>query len=72
MDDAERCFTQMLLREGAFNQIAPGLTMYVRERDGQELRGILVHDARDSTAVITLLAERWRFWRAAPPVPTSG
>ncbi|TAL04775.1 MAG: LptF/LptG family permease [Rhodospirillaceae bacterium] len=51
--------SQMLLREGAFNQIVPGLTMYVRARAGQgELHGILVHDARDPTAVITLLAER--------------
>jgi len=51
--------SQVLLREGAFNQIAPGLTMYVRARGSRgELRGILVHDARDSSSVVTLLAER--------------
>jgi lipopolysaccharide export system permease protein len=50
--------SQMLLREGAFNQITPGLTMYIRARDGRgDLTGILVHDARDPSAVTTLLAE---------------
>jgi lipopolysaccharide export system permease protein len=50
--------SQVLLREGAFNQITPGLTMYVRARDGRgDLTGILVHDARDPAAVTTLLAE---------------
>jgi lipopolysaccharide export system permease protein len=50
--------SQVLLREGAFNQIANGLTMYVRERgDSGVLHGILVHDARTPGAVTTLLAE---------------
>jgi lipopolysaccharide export system permease protein len=51
--------SQVLLREGAFNQITTGLTMYVRERVGRgELRGILVHDARNPGDPTTLLAER--------------
>jgi lipopolysaccharide export system permease protein len=51
--------SQVLLREGAFNQITQGLTMYVRARKGRgELEGILVHDTRDPTSVTTLLAER--------------
>ena len=51
--------SQILLREGAFNHIAKGFTMYVRERGGDgELDGILVHDERNPRAVTTLLAER--------------
>jgi lipopolysaccharide export system permease protein len=51
--------SQILLREGAFNQLANELTVYVRER-GQngELRGILVHDTRETPKNVTLMAER--------------
>jgi lipopolysaccharide export system permease protein len=51
--------SQVLLREGTFNQIAPGLTVYVRGRGGAgELIGIMVHDVRKPDAAMTLLAER--------------
>ncbi len=50
--------SQVLLREGTFNQIGKGLTVYVRERGTNgELRGILVHDKRDRVKSLTLMAE---------------
>lgn len=51
--------SQILLREGAFNQLANELTVYIRDR-GQsgELRGILVHDTRNAPNNVTLMAER--------------
>lgn len=50
--------SQILLREGAFNQLAKELTVYVRSR-GQngELRGLLVHDTREAPRNVTLMAE---------------
>lgn len=50
--------SQVLLREGMFNQVGKGLTVYVRDRaeDGS-LRGILVHDKRDRVKSLTLMAE---------------
>ena len=51
--------SQVLLREGTFNQIVQGLTVYVRGRGGAgELIGIMVHDTRKPDAPLTLLAER--------------
>ena len=49
----------LLLREGVFNNPAPGMTVYLRERgaDG-EFRGILVHDNRDRENPVTYMAER--------------
>lgn len=49
----------VILREGAFNYIAKGLTVYIRERSGAgELLGILVHDERIPNKPITMMAER--------------
>lgn len=50
--------SQVMLREGTFNQVGKGLTIYVRERgpDG-DLRGLLVHDKRDTVKSITMMAE---------------
>jgi lipopolysaccharide export system permease protein len=52
-------YSHVLLKEGAFNPISDEVTAYIRERspDGQ-LLGILVHDARDENAPVTLMAER--------------
>jgi lipopolysaccharide export system permease protein len=53
--------TQILLREGAFNQLSKDLTVYVRDRDeAGTLYGILVHDTRDPKAAVTLMAEQGR------------
>jgi len=51
-------FSNILLREGAFNEVAKGITVYVRDRtsDGQ-LLGILAHDGRIKGEEYTLMAE---------------
>ena len=50
--------SQVLIREGSFNTLADGLTVYVRERGrGGELEGVIVHDARQPQKSITLMAE---------------
>lgn len=52
-------FSQVLIEEGSFNDFGDGITVYVRERLGDEvLHGILVHDARDPAATYTYMAER--------------
>lgn len=52
-------YSSVLLQEGAFNTVADGVTVYVRERhsDG-ELLGILVHDERVPEKPVTMMAER--------------
>jgi len=51
----------ILLQEGVFSSVGGDLTVYARtrERDGT-LHGILVHDAREPGAAVTILAERGR------------
>src|SRR3712207_5203831 len=51
----------ILLQEGVFSSVGNDLTVYarLRERDGS-LRGILVHDARERGAPVTILAEHGR------------
>lgn len=51
--------SQILLRDGTFNQLGDGLTVYVRGRDENgDLRGVMVHDTRDPERTTTLMAER--------------
>lgn len=51
--------TSVLLQEGVFNQVMPGLTVYVRARDSAgELLGVIVHDTRNPNRVVTVQAER--------------
>ncbi len=52
-------YTHVLLREGAFNTVADGITIYVRQRtsDGK-LLGILVHDQRDKNQPYTVMAAK--------------
>jgi lipopolysaccharide export system permease protein len=51
--------SQVLLREGAFNALGDGLTVYVRERAANgELLDLMVNDARDPNKPVTLLASR--------------
>lgn len=51
-------YSSVLLQEGVFNSLGEQITVYVRARtDDGSLRGIMVHDARETPAV-TLLAER--------------
>ena len=52
-------YSQILLRERTFNSIVDGITVYVSASlPNGELRGILVHDNRDPTSPITMMAER--------------
>lgn len=57
--DVRSDYSGLLLQEGAFTNIGPDLTVYVRAREPNgDLRGILVHDARDRSNPVTLMAER--------------
>jgi lipopolysaccharide export system permease protein len=58
-NDIRSDYSAVLLQEGVFNNVAEGITVYVRERgsDG-ELRGILVHDSREAGRPVTMMAER--------------
>lgn len=52
-------YSSVLLQEGAFNTVADGVTVYMRERHGDgELLGILVHDERIPEKPVTMMAER--------------
>ena len=52
-------YAALLLKEGVFNTLTDGLTVYVRERrSGGELLGILVHDSRVADRPVTMMAER--------------
>jgi lipopolysaccharide export system permease protein len=58
-------YSNVLIQEGAFTNIAPGVTVYVRERDSNgDLKSILVHDARDKEKPTTLMAARGTMFRA--------
>ena len=58
-------YSSVLLQEGVFNTLGPGITVYVAERkpDG-ELLGILAHDTRDPERPVTMMAERGELIRA--------
>jgi lipopolysaccharide export system permease protein len=57
--DMSRDATILLIQEGTFNHLAPGLTVYIRAREPNgEMRGVFVHDARDPDAPVTILADR--------------
>lgn len=52
-------FATVLIREGAFNDISDGLTVYLRKRlESGEMRGLLVHDTRQQGKDISILAQR--------------
>ena len=50
----------LLFREGVFNAVVPGLTVFVRDRDSSgELRGLMIHDTREENEQpVTVLAKR--------------
>lgn len=51
--------SSLLIQEGAFTTVMPGVTVYVRAREASgELLGLMVHDTREETESATLLAER--------------
>ena len=53
-------YSVMLFREGVFNAVMPGLTVFVRARDNDgELRGLMIHDTRNpEQGPITIIARR--------------
>jgi len=52
-------FSNLLFREGVFNQVGSGLMLYIREREGAgELRGLLIHDSREADVLpSTIIAQ---------------
>jgi lipopolysaccharide export system permease protein len=57
--DFRTTMSQILLREGTFNPLADGLTVYVRDRGPNgELEGVIVHDVRQPQESVTLIAEK--------------
>lgn len=51
--------SRVLLQEGTFNNIADGVTIYVRSRTSEgELLDVLVHDTRKKDKDVTMMAER--------------
>ena len=57
-DDVRNNFSVRLIQEGAFTNFGEKLTIYVRERVGDEVRGVLVQDNRDKARTVTMMAER--------------
>lgn len=56
----------ILVQEGVFASVGDDLTVYARYRDPDgTLRGILVHDAREKGAPVTVLAEEGRITATA-------
>jgi len=52
-------YSHILLQEGTFNDIAKGITVYVRNRNNDgELLGVFVHDERNQDKPVTLMAGR--------------
>ncbi|MFO0998368.1 MAG: LPS export ABC transporter permease LptF [Alphaproteobacteria bacterium] len=52
-------YSGLLLREGVFNSLGEGFTVYLRSREANgELLGLLVHDSRIPNRPITMMAER--------------
>lgn len=54
-------YASVLLEEEVFNTPIDGITVFVQARDTDNtLHGVLLHDNRDATAPITMIAERGR------------
>lgn len=54
-------YSAILLKEGAFNNVSQGITVYIRSREPDgELQGILIHDNRVRDKTFSLMAERGR------------
>ncbi|MFW0778019.1 MAG: LPS export ABC transporter permease LptF [Rickettsiales bacterium] len=59
-------YASILLQDGVFNSPVPGLTVFIRERDENNiLHGILVHDARTPDVSITMMAEEGKLVETA-------
>ncbi len=58
-------YASVLLEEEVFNSPMSGVTVYIRARDGDKLKGIMMHDSRDATQTITMVADRGRVEQTA-------
>ncbi|MGQ0662228.1 MAG: LPS export ABC transporter permease LptF [Pseudomonadota bacterium] len=57
--DFRHDYSAVLLREGVFNNVSDGITVYIRSREADgELFGIIVHDNRAKEKPVTIMAER--------------
>jgi len=57
--DFRNDYSSILLREGTFNTVSDGVTVYVRSRDSSgEMSGLILHDARVRDRPVTMMAER--------------
>ncbi len=56
-------FSTLLFREGVFNPVGPGLTVYIRERaPSGDLRGLMIHDSRaPDRPPVTIVARHGAF-----------
>lgn len=50
-------YASVLLEEEVFNSPMDGVTVYIRARDGQNLKGVLMHDSRDPKQTVTMVAD---------------
>jgi lipopolysaccharide export system permease protein len=49
----------LLIREGTFSSVMPGVTVFVRARSNSGvLQGLLIHDEREPDKTVTVMAER--------------
>lgn len=56
-------FSAFMIRPGAFNDLAEGLTFYARRRGGAGgFEDILVHDVRQADTPVTVMAEKGQFF----------
>ncbi len=51
-------FSAFMIRPGAFNDLAEGLTFYARRRSGGGFEDLLVHDVRDASHPVTIMAKQ--------------
>lgn len=52
----------LLVQEGAFSLVMPGVTIYIQQREASgDMRGVFVHDARNPADPITIFSDRGRF-----------
>lgn len=59
-NDLRAEFSSVLFREGIFNPLGTGLTVYIRKKTASgDLQGLMIHDTRDKSATpSTVLAKR--------------
>lgn len=63
-------YSSVLLQEGVFNTLAPGITVYVSERrPNGELLGVLAHDTRVPDKPVTMMAETGEMIRSEDGQP---